>query len=451
MKVLLVNPMPAGLMRVSPPMGLGYVGASLKRAGNEVLVYDETLKSVATLREVLINFRPSIVGITGLSSQYPSVKRVARSAKEIGSTVVVGGIHASSYPEFTLSDCKNIDYVIKGEGEKSFVDFLDGRDISKIPGLYYRNHNGVKGKYPELIDNLDSLSPPWDVLHPKDYVTSKPAGVVSRQSIIAPLLTSRGCPYGCTYCCASVVQGKRIRLRSVGNILDEIEYLVNRCGIKEIQIIDDNFSFYPEHILGVCRGIKDRSLRLDWTVTNGIRADRVNKDILKEMRSSGCYYFAIGIESGSSKILKDISKGLSLDRVRETTKEADKLGFITQGFFMMGFPGETSEDWRQSSDFAAELKLDRIAVAPVMALPGSKLFDTQFGGDVSSYDWTQSGIKGWKPVPGAADYSTIKRSINRMRLKFYLNPIRNIRHVGKVRTWHQLRGMFSGFRGLFEY
>lgn len=451
MKILLVNPMPAGLMRISTPMSIGYVGASLKAAGHEVGILDQTLKDeLYNLENCLRFWRPDVVGITGYSDQYLSMKEVAKTSKGFGSTVVVGGIQVSAYPEYTLDDCKSIDFVIKGEGEYSFPEFLASGFSVNTPGVYYRNSGHTEGKLPELIKDLDNLPFPWSVLDPKYYSSYRPAGMVTRHSSVASILSSRGCPYGCSFCCASVVHGKRIRLRSPSNILDEMELLVKSFGIKEIQIIDDNFSFYPEHVLGVCRGIKDRNLKFSWTLTNGIRADRVDEEILREMKATGCYYFAIGIESGSERILKSVSKGLSLEAVESTTKIASRLGFVTQGFFMVGFPGETDEDREMSLKFASRLQLDRACVAPVMSLPGSELFNSQFGNRLDEYDWVQSGVKGWKPIPGAPDYSTIKGFIRRMRFRFYLNPIRNIRHILKIRTFHQALGMLMGLKAVVK-
>lgn len=450
MKILLVNPLPAGLMRISTPIGIGYVGASLKAAGYEVKILDQTLKSKQGLPELLTGFEPEVVGITGYSSQYTAMKEAANTSKRFGSTVVVGGIHSSAYPEYVLSDCASIDFVVKGEGEYSFPELLTRSSPVGIPGVYYRNSGRTKSRSPELIEDLDTLPYPWSVLNPSDYCSYKPAGMVTRYSTIASILSSRGCPYGCSFCCASVVLGKKIRLRSASNILDEMELLVKSLGIKEIQIIDDNFSFYPEHVISVCEGIRDRHLKFSWTLTNGIRADRIDEDVLKVMKEAGCYYFAIGIESGSKRILKTISKELSLESVESTTKAASKLGFITQGFFMIGFPGETKKDREMSSDFASKLPLDRMMVAPVMSLPGSDLFNSQFEGRLDEYDWAQSEVKGWKPVPGASDYTIIKKCIRRMRLRFYLNPIRNIRHILKIRTFHQLLGMLLGLKAVVK-
>lgn len=447
--ILLVNPLPTGVMRVSTPMGLGYVGASLEKAGYGVRLFDQLLEPRLDLWDVLQEYKPEVVGLTGYSFQYPSLKSSADISKKFGSVVVVGGVHSSAYPEHILGDCNSIDFVIKGEGEKSFTRLLDG-ELKGVPGLYYRSSGHIEGNLPELIEDLDSLPSPWRVLNPRSYGAHRPAGMVSRHSPVASILSSRGCPYNCSFCCASVVQGKKIRLRSVPNVLDEIELLVRHFGIKDIQIVDDNFSFYPEHILGVCRGIRKRGLKFSWALANGIRADRVNEEILREMKESGCYYFALGIESGSERILKSISKDLSLDSVESTTKIASRMGFITQGFFMVGFPGETEEDRRISSRFASRLRLDRIGVTPVMALPGSELFNSQYGGKLDGYDCTQSSPKGWKPVPGASSHSTIRWSIRRMKLKFYLNPVRAFRHILKVRTLHQALGMLKGFVAVIE-
>ena len=442
MKVLLVNPLPRGLMRVSTPMSIGYIGSSVKKSGHEVKVLDECLKR--DLLPVLEDFRPEVVGITGYSLQYPRMKVIAEISKSLGCLVVAGGIHCSAYPEYVLKDCGSIDCVVKGEGERSFTELLRLGAPTGIPGIFYRNSHEIEGTPPEFIEDLGSLPFPWDVLDPKDYSTKMPAGVATRYSPVASVLTSRGCPYGCTFCCASVVQGRKIRLRSVENILDEIELLVRTFGIKEIQIIDDNFSFYGEHILGVCRGIKARGLKLSWSLTNGIRADRVDRSILEEMKEAGCYYFAVGIESGSERVLKMISKGLSLDRVRETVSCASKMGFITQGFFMMGFPEETKEDREISSKFACSLDLDRLCVAPVMALPGSELFRSAYSDELEDYDWEQAGVRYWEPIVGAGSHSVIRKSISKMRGKFYLNPKRTIRHISKVRTVHQALGMVKG-------
>jgi radical SAM superfamily enzyme YgiQ (UPF0313 family) len=449
MKVLLVNPMPAGLMRVGTPMSIGYVGASLKKAGHVVRILDQTLRNQPQLREVLVNYKPEVVGITGYSDQYPSMKDVAYTSKKFGCMVAVGGVHCSAYTKYVLNDCGSIDFVIKGEGEYSFLELLSKGSPVGAPGIYYRNSGHPEGKKPELIEDLDSIPFPWEVLNPRDYSIGVPAGVVTRHSPVASVLTSRGCPYGCTFCCASVVHGKKIRLRSVGNILDEMEFLVKK-GIKEINIIDDNFTFYPEHVLGVCKGIKERGLKFSWTLTNGIRADKVNREILKEMRNAGCYYLAVGVESGSEKILKEVSKSLSLGAVERTVREADNLGFITQGFFMVGFPGETIEDRERSLRFAVKLPLDRACVAPVMALPGSELFNSQFGDRLDEYDWKQAGVKNWKPMPGAPDYKTVRKFIRSMRFRFYLNPIRNIKHILKVRTLHQALGMLKGLRAVVK-
>jgi anaerobic magnesium-protoporphyrin IX monomethyl ester cyclase len=448
MKVLVVNPLPAGIMRISLPMSVGYIGAALKKAGHEVKIFDHILKPDASLGWELASYGPEVVAITGYSSQYPNMKRAAKIAKDFGATVIAGGLHCSAYPEYVMNDCRSIDFLIKGEGEIALPEFLYSHSVG-TPGVYSRN-GIVKGTPAEPIKDLDSLAFPWDVLNPKNYITYRPAGVVTRHLAVASILTSRGCPYGCTFCCASVVQGKKIRLRSVTNVLDEIELLVKHHGIKEIQFIDDNFSFYPEHILGVCRGIKERKLKFAWTLTNGIRADKVNIDILKEMKEAGCYYFAVGIESGSQRILKEVSKGLSLDRVESTTREADKLGFITQGFFMVGFPGETDADRQESSDFASKLKLDRMMAAPVMSLPGSEMFNTQYRGRLNQFDWSEANYKTWKPVPGAPEYSVTRKAIGKMRRRFYLNPIRMIRHISKVRTIHQAIGMVMGLKAVVK-
>ena len=449
MKVLLLHPHPAGPNRISTPIGMGCVGALLKREGHEVRVLDELLPDTPTFGSVLRDFSPDVVGISCLSAEYLTTKARAKEVKDYRNIpVVVGGVHPSILPKYTLEDCKDIDYAIKGEGEYSFRDLLKSGSPVNIPGVFYRTSTGIEGINPTCyIENLDDIPSCWEVMDPIAYISNRPSGMVTRHREIANLLTSRGCPYGCTFCCASVVQGKKVRERSIKVVVDEVEYLLGK-GIKELQIVDDNFTFNTEHVVGFCDEIKRRGLKFDWTCPNGIRADRLNKEVLTKMKDAGCYYFSVGVEVGSQRMMKEICKSLSLDKVKDTITIADKMGFITQGFFMLGFPTETREEMEETVRVACNLRLDRASVNMVMFLPGSKLFNSKFSEkDLNDLSWNElSCVKTWKPIPGVPDYTTVKKAIRHMRRKFYLNPVRAIRHISKVRTFHQAMSMVRGLR-----
>ncbi len=446
MKVLLVNPSFPGHFHVCPPLGLGYVGAALRDTGYTVELVDLGLKPKEDLRGILEKFEPDCIGITGMSTQYPEMKRIAGMAKSRGIPTVVGGIHVSALPEFVLEDCRYFDFAIKGEGEIVLLEWIqrlvDGFSYEGIPGLYYRNSGSVVGKPPEAIQDLDSLVSPWSILNPWDYSSSRVHGLSARSGPAVSVISSRGCPYNCTFCSASQAHGKRIRLRSPENFLDELEYLIS-VGVREVQILDDNFTFYWKHANAIAQGILDRKLKVFWTLPNGIRADRVDRFLLEKMWKAGCYYVGFGIESGSERLLEMMKKSLSLETVDSTIREASRIGFTTQGFFMVGHPEETKEDRAKTLKVATSLPLDRISVSPMMPLPGSELYNyyvSQGLLDPKTADWTTFNRYLFSPSVG----TDLARFIRQIHRDFYLNPSRIWRNLRKIRSLSQARGLLFG-------
>ena len=211
MRVLLVNPPTLEGTQVSPPLGLGYIGAYLVGKEYEAKLLDLALPGSNSLLQTIRQNKPEIVGITGLSAQYDGMKHCASAAKEPGATVLVGGTHASALPGFILEDCKDIDIVVKGEGELSLVQLLESGSPAGIPGLFYRDNGSVRGLPPEYIEDLDSLPFPWNFLNLNDYKGVRLHGFLSKYGAVVSVLSSRGCPYSCTFCSASQALGKKIR------------------------------------------------------------------------------------------------------------------------------------------------------------------------------------------------------------------------------------------------
>ena len=446
MKVLLVNPSFPGNFHVTPPLGLGYVGTALREAGHIVKLVDLGRDPKQYLEEILGAYTPECVGITGMSTQYPGMKQIAGLAKSKGVTTVVGGIHVSAIPEFVLEDCGDSDFAVKGEGERTFPELLwnleRGNSYKGIPGLYYRSSGHIVGELPAPIQDLDSLASPWNILDPWMYSSSRVHGLSARKGPAVSVISSRGCPYGCVFCSASQVHGKVIRLRSPENFLDELDYLIS-VGVREVQVLDDNFTFYREHAYAISQGIIDRGLQIFWTLPNGIRADKVDKELLEKMWIAGCYYVGFGIESGSERLLKIIRKALSLETVDHTIREANRIGFTTQGFFMVGHPEETVEDRAKTLKVAKSLPLDRISVSPMMPLPGSELYNyyvSQGLLDPKTVDWTSFNRYLFSPFIGVS----LTRFIKKLHREFYLNPTRIWRNLSKVRSLSQVRGLLLG-------
>ncbi|MCG8432274.1 MAG: B12-binding domain-containing radical SAM protein, partial [Candidatus Omnitrophica bacterium] len=291
--------------------------------------------------------------------------------------VVIGGPHVSALPEESLRDT-GADYAVCGEGESSFVELIGyimrGDPWEGIPGVYKAgDHRRVQRR--PFIENLDDLPfPDWEAMDPRRY-RHAPHGGLIKQFPVAPVVSSRGCPYECTFCASPRIWERKIRFRSPENTVDEISYLVKQFGVREIHFEDDNLTMKKEYVLRLCRMLLERKLKVSWATPNGVRADTLDREMLRLMKRSGCYYLAFGIESANAGILKRIRKRASLDTISRAISLARREGIMTQGFFIFGLPGETPETIRESMAFARSSGLDRAQFLILDVLPGSALWD----------------------------------------------------------------------------
>jgi radical SAM superfamily enzyme YgiQ (UPF0313 family) len=291
------------------------------------------------------------------------------------------------------------------------------------------------------------LEYPWQVVNPLDYAKGMGHGFMAKRRPVAPVLSSRGCPYKCSFCGGSVILGRKLRLRDPKYFVDEIEYLIDTFGIKEVHIVDDNFTFYKDHATRVCEEILKRKLDVSWALPNGIRADSVDYPLLQLMREAGCYYIALGIEFGSERMLKITHKQLSLDKAKQTIILAEKLGYITHGFFIMGHPQEQKEDTLATIETARAMPLDRFSVTFMVPLPGSEVFEyyLQKGYlNMDSVNWKQ--FAGPQYIP----YEELVGFLRSAYIKFYSNPRRVLRYLFKLRSLSQIKGLWPGVVTLFS-
>ncbi|MBD3188953.1 radical SAM protein, partial [Candidatus Bathyarchaeota archaeon] len=269
--------------QVNPPIGLGYLSSFLRTKGYRVFILDLAFRRLATrtVIEFIKKREPLFVGISALTAYYSEMKVIAnRLREEIPELkIVLGGVHASSLPRESLIECK-ADFVVRGEGELAIWRLADAlrEDPAKIPsitGLAIRKGDEVifTGK-PELVDDLDELPmPAWHQINPNKY-PKNPHGFLMIHEQVAPVFSTRGCPFECHYCASCRFWRRRIRFRSPKNVVDEIEYLHDRFGIKEIHFWDDNLTLKRSHIVGICREIIARGLNhMAFCTPNGVRVD----------------------------------------------------------------------------------------------------------------------------------------------------------------------------------
>jgi radical SAM superfamily enzyme YgiQ (UPF0313 family) len=444
----------------NPPLGLGYLAGILRAHGHRVDLLDCAIMkdSYTRIRDQIKALNPDVIGITALSSYYSEMRRLARVLHPLHIPIILGGVHVSALPELSLREC-GADFVVIGEGELTTLELMDDWQDTitrkQLDGIAYLE-NGMFKRNParQLISNLDELPfPAWDLINPLKY-PFHPHGEIIKRFPVAPILTTRGCPYSCIYCASTQFWRRTFRKRSAKNIVDEIEYLVNTFKIREIHLWDDNFTLQKKHVVAFCREILQRKLDLTFACPNGVRIDYLNKEILTLMRRTGFYSLTFAIESGSQTILDKASKKIDLKVIPTMLKTAKKLGYIVPSFFIFGLPGETYTTARRTIQFAKNLPLDTAVFFMAKPLPGSRLFDDwMLKNDLMkiNYDWfhfneptnqiiLSDGKKKLKlPTDAYREFIFRPKQILRLLKMFYFYPKRGMLQTIQ-RVFHYITG-----------
>lgn len=370
MKILLLQPNTRycfnGQVNALPPLGLLYLASALRRAGfGEITLLDARAERLnrRRLRERLRAAAPDLVGITGLTPDAAEMHRCAALAKDCapGCRVVLGGPYATSDPAGAVSH-PAVDFAVRGEGERAVCALAgalaNASSPAGIAGLVSRGPGGpVFGPPPAPEPDVDSIAPPaWDLLPLGNYYgswtrhTMNPFPASDRS---LPLFSSRGCPYACVYC--HDIFGKRARFRSAESVLDEMELLVNKYGAREIEFVDDIFNLDLDRAKRICDGILRRGLKVRLSFPNGLRADRMDEELVLKLEAAGLHLVFYAVETASPRLQRLIKKNLDLDRTAEIVRFTAARGVTVGGFFMLGFPGETAGEMLATAAYARRL------------------------------------------------------------------------------------------------
>jgi anaerobic magnesium-protoporphyrin IX monomethyl ester cyclase len=364
-----------------PLLGPLYLIAVLERSGFEGRLFDARIDRSA-LRKLLA-FSPEVVGISAVTAGYLGGLRAARKIKKIlpNVRVIFGGPHPSSLPEQVVAD-PAVDYVLIGESETTIVDLCQRLREQAITAASLRGVKNLVFKAGEEIiaterltapENLDDL--PMPAFHRMDLDTyfagTQAHGLFRRGKRILTMMSTRGCPYSCTFCCR--VMGKTIRRRSIESVMAEVEFLVRTYGIDELYFEDDNFTAQRERALEMLHRLAAFTPPLYVKFANGLRADLVDREILEAMKQARVYSLSFGIESGCEATLAQMQKNLRLEQARENVLLAKSLGFLVGANCVIGYPGETKEDIAQSLDFFFGLPLDSMAIVNLVPFPGTEV------------------------------------------------------------------------------
>jgi len=411
-KVALISPAAVAstdlVKRVQPPLGLACIAATLLEAGfTKLLVLDavvegydheEELSNESGLyqyglpsNEVALrikDFGAKVVGIASLfSAQAECAFSIAREIKKYTPDVIIvmGGNHATYNYSDVLKNNPDVDYILTGEGDYTFVEFVEfcenGKDLLSIPGLVWRDANRIKqNSRPPFIKNLDDLPlPAWHLMPMEKYFEiGMPHNPYTRSNRVACIMTSRGCPYKCYFCSSSDFFGHGYRSMTAKRAAEMVGYLVNEFGVEELQIEDDSFTLNAKRVIEFCNLIKKYCLRI--TLPNAIRADAPidhskRLEMFKAMKEAGVEQIATSVEHGDEKFLNDvIGKRLQLDEVIATCDLAHEAGLLVHANFMMGFPEETEDQRLKTIKFARELDADSFSVSLATPLPGTDMW-----------------------------------------------------------------------------
>lgn len=380
MKVALIGPKWHEMVNSYPSLGLAYLAAIAEREGHEVAVFDMGLrpnKPIPDEVKEIVAWRPDVIAFTSMTTSFRSVEEaVALLKAALGPQVpiVIGGPHATTLPELTLQN-PHIDFLVYGEGEYVFLDWLrqvaagDAR-WDKVTGLWYKDAAGqvVNGGERELIPDLDELPfPARHLFDLKAYPLYAPTG-----EQMLTVLTSRGCPYKCSFCFKGIV-GRTYRQRSPENIVAELRQLIDRYGVRNFYFMDDLFTINVKRLEVILDYFIEQDLGVRWRCL--ARVDRVTPPLLKKMYQAGCRQIHFGIESGNEEILKKTAKHINLDQVRQAIEWTEDAGIMSKGYFILGLPGDTEQTMNETIEFAASLRLSEAMFSIATPMPGTELWE----------------------------------------------------------------------------
>ncbi len=470
LKVLLIKPYNLS-DHIQPSLGLGYLASNIRDIC-DVRILDcikERIQGKQLLSR-LKSFTPDIVGVQVYTYDLKEVKDDLKAVKEFNSKIITlaGGPHPSAIPHETFLYMGDIlDFIFVSEAEKGLPELikalseessetikkLRSEKLKNIPGLCWINNSRFVSNKPLLNDNLDSLGfPAWDLIHPETYPEAQ-HGAFFKNFPIAPIITSRGCPFNCTFCAGHIVSGKKIRQRSVNNVIEEIKTLTENYGIKEIHIIDDNFAMYKEYVMEFCKRLSKEKINISWATPNGIRVDRLDKEMLTAMKESGYYLASVGIEFGSDRMLKRVKKGLTKKKIIEGINLIKDAGLDIAGFFIIGYIGETKEEIKETIKFSCELPLLRANFFLFLPLPGTESYlELKDRLELDKVDWEHFYFT--RPT-----YNYLKISNKELKnlqreafLRFYLRPKIFIKNLLQIKTLRQLRFLIKrAYRWIIAY
>ena len=464
MKIVLVHPTGSnwvpGQKDITPvanrmaPLGLLSMAAWLEKQQHRVHVYDclgwdRTRPHAAIVKDIL-TLRPDLVGFSATTSGFLDGYDLASAIKQQNPEIltVFGGVHISALGAPLLENFPYIDYLCMGEGEATLAELAGGAAAATIDGLAWRDDDAiVTNPVRRLLPDLDQLPfPAYEKLpgFPKRYHLPLFSYI---RSPGATLVTSRGCPYQCSYCDRSVFK-QGYRYNSAGYIYAHLQYLNDRFGIRHVNIYDDLFTAHRKRIAELCTLLTDRPLGMQFNCA--VRVGYADDDLLRMLKEAGCLQVSLGIESGDMELMDRHKPGVRLEDVQNTVRRIQACGLRAKGLFMMGLPGETEASIRKTSDFIMALDLDDMNMSKFTPFHGAPAWQglQEFG--TLQEDWRQMNCLNFVFVPQAiASREALDELYNQHVKRFYSS--RAWRQKFRRRMWEHRWSMWHMIRHLPDF
>ena len=428
MNVLLISPPTISAVKsvvgtTGPPLGLAYL-ASMIREEHDVRIVDSLAEEFAykDVEKVIKRYDPDVIGITSTTSMIPDAYIVAKMAKRINENVkvVMGGPHVTFVPKRTFEECPYVDFIVRGEGEITFRELVDAleknKDPSNILGLSINLGDKVKNNPPRpLIKDVDTIPmPSYDLLPIEKYQVN---GVR-----FGTVMTSRGCPFNCAFCSSSLQFGKKWRGHSDSRVIEELKYLYEKYGIREIEFLDDTFTLNRKRAIRIAERIRKGGLDISWSGSS--RVDIFTDDLAQAMKKGGCHTIFFGIESGSQKTLDFIGKGITPEQSISAVKKAKRHEISALGAFVIGFPEETREDIEKTIKLSKKVGVDFAQFTIATPYPGTRLWKYALAKKlILTFDWRKYTTL--DPVMKLKNFTAqqITKLFQKAYISFYLRPL----------------------------
>ncbi len=462
MKILLINPLTIedSMVNITPNLGLGYLAAALRNNGFEVEIWDGVKKGMTKkgLEDRLNIVDYEVVGFQAYTRSVKEVQESLELVKTINPEVItiIGGPHPSGDPEGSLTHLK-ADFAFRGEAEIGLVQLLgklageEDIHFENINNLIWKNNGQIICNPLKPIEDLDVVGmPAWDMINPNDYPYA-PIGAFSKKFPLTSISSTRGCPYRCTFCANNTIMGRKVRARSAEMVLKEMELLHDQYGIREFQIIDDNFTSKKALTLGVCNGIMEKGWDISLSFPNGVRLSTLDEEILSLLEKAGCYSLGLGIESGSPRTLKNMRKAQSIEEIKEKVALIHRVTKIrTTGFFIIGYPTEEKEDIMQTIRISKELPIDRAQFTICLPVPGSEMTEQMIkAGKLKDVSFSDISFQNIVHVLDSMSMKELKKYRTKAYMEFYLRFRIIFGLLSEIQSFEHVKFIFRRVLKLF--